>query len=271
MYQKITNYVESIFSDVKDNSVTGFTKKGFISSITKKYEQNLAKGMTKEEAYDLAISQTPEILNVAKDMKKYMGKNDRPKNDDDCEFHYSASPNSSENTNACNKPKEKNNFDSVFSSIFWPIVVGVYFLISFLTPNVWAYSWTIFVGAAVVHCFVRIFFEKVSKKTAISSALWLLSLITYLVLSILTKTWQYTWIIFVVAAFLQCVLSTVTAKSYGERQAAAGGSVWLFVTSTYFILSFLTERWDVTWTVFIFGIAIHAVVKLIVDKNYKEN
>lgn len=270
MYQKITNYVENVFSDVKDNSVTGFTKKGFISSITKKYEQNLAKGMTKEEAYDLAISQTPEILNVAKDMKKYMGKSDHPKNNDDCEFHYSASPNPNENTNACDKPKDKNKFDSVFSSIFWPIVVGVYFLVSFLTPNVWSYSWTIFVGAAVVHCFVRIFFEKVSKKAAISSALWLLSLITYLVLSILTKAWQYTWVIFVVAAFLQCTLNVFTAKSYVERQAAAGGSVWLFVTSVYFVLSFLTARWDVTWVVFIFGIAIHAVVKLIVDKNYKE-
>lgn len=271
MYQKITDYVEAVFSDVKENSVTGFTKKGFIASITKKYEKNLEKGMSKEDAYDLAISQTPEIHDVARDMQKFMGRSSTFKKGDEEYHNFSPEHKNNDHKEGRDKNDDKNADLGNFSAIFWPLVVCTYFLVSFLVPGTWAFSWTIFVGAAIIHCFVQLFFGKADKKKAITSTLWLITTIIYLVSSILSGAWLYTWLIFVFAALLQCFVNVFTANTYVGKQAAAGGCVWLSITISYFLLSFITHRWDITWIIFIFGIAVHAIVKIIVEKAQKRD
>lgn len=281
MYQRIIDYVNDVFKDVKDNSVSGFTKKGFIRSLTKKYEENLAKGFSEDEAFNLAVSQCPEIFNVAKDMGKYMGRNRQSE-----EFHYSKDGKEfyhskddddddevykykSASEEFGDKLKEK-RFLANFSSIFWPLVVCAYFLYSFLVPDAWAYSWTIFVIGAVIQCFVKICFAKTSaaRLAAISSVLWLTVVIAYLCISIVTKLWAYTWLMFVGAAAIQCLIAAVTGKGLSEKQAAIGGFVWLLIVLAYVLVSLLTGRWDITWIIFIFGIALHSVVRIIVDKIY---
>lgn len=277
MYQKIIDYVNDVFKNVKDNAVSGFTKKGFIRSLTKKYEENLSKGLSEEDAFNLAVSQSPEIFNVAKDMEKYMGKKYQAE-----EFHYSSdSDDDIEGTRDAvyeeksfsdgfeNKMREKTIMRN-FTSIFWPLVVCAYFLFSFLVPNAWGYSWTVFAIGAAIQCFVKICFAKTtaSRLAAVSSVLWLTVVIAYLCVSIVTGLWHYTWLMFIGAAAIQCLFATITAKSLGEKQSAIGGCVWLLIVFAYILVSLLTGRWDITWIIFIFGIALHSVVRIIVDKIY---
>lgn len=270
MYQRIIDYVNDVFKNVKDNSVSGFTKKGFIRSLTKKYEENLAKGLSDDEAFNLAVSQCPEIFNVAKDMEKYMGRKRHSE-----EFRYSKDQDDAVYTHKSaseefgDKLKEK-KFLVNFSSIFWPLVVCAYFLYSFLVPNAWAYSWTIFVIGAIIQCFVKICFAKTSaaRLAAVSSVLWLTVVIAYLCISIVTKLWAYTWLMFVGAAAIQCLIAAVTGKGLSEKQAAIGGFTWLLIVLAYVLVSIFTARWDITWIIFIFGIALHSVVRIIVDKIY---
>lgn len=270
MYQRIIDYVNDVFKNVKDNSVSGFTKKGFIRSLTKKYEENLAKGLSDDEAFNLAVSQCPEIFNVAKDMEKYMGRKRHSE-----EFRYSKDQDDAVYTHKSaseefgDKLKEK-KFLVNFSSIFWPLVVCAYFLYSFLVPNAWAYSWTIFVIGAIIQCFVKICFAKTSaaRLAAVSSVLWLTVVIAYLCISIVTKLWAYTWLMFVGAAAIQCLIAAVTGKGLSEKQAAIGGFTWLLIVLAYVLVSIFTTRWDITWIIFIFGIALHSVVRIIVDKIY---
>lgn len=280
MYQKIIDYVNDVFKNVKDNSVSGFTKKGFIRSLTKKYEENLTKGLSEDEAFNLSISQCPEIFNVAKDMEKYMGRKRQAEefhySKDEKEFRYSKDDEGDavyEHKNASDefgdKLKEK-KFLANFSSIFWPLIVCAYFLYSFLVADAWAYSWTIFVIGAIIQCFVKICFAKTNaaRLAAVSSVLWLTVVIAYLCISIVTKLWAYTWLMFVGAAAIQCLIAAVTSKGLTEKQAAIGGVVWLLIVLAYVLVSLLTRRWDITWIIFIFGIALHSVVRIIVEKIY---
>ncbi len=279
MYQKIADYVNSVFKGAPDNTIVGYTKKGFISSITKKYESNISKGLSPEEAFNLAISQTPEIHNVAHDMKRFMKKPhcDDHANvtdtedydddaDDDDEFHYSKTDCSAEELEKTRiaRRKLKN-----FSSIFWPLVITAYLLYSLLLGgNVWTYSWVIFVIAVGIQCVVRFFLAKTpeSKRTAICATLWLLVAIIYLGISFGFGWWKYSWIIFLVAAALQCLVNVFTAKSRGSKKGAVGGVICLSIVATYFLLSFFTGRWDVTWVIFIAGVAVHSIAMLVFDK-----
>lgn len=282
MYQKITEYVNSVFNGAPDNTIVGFTKKGFISSITKKYESNLSKGLSPEEAYNLAISQTPEIHNVAKDMKKFMGKsncedahgvNDKKDYDDDDkedeeEFHYSKN----ESTEDYEKARIAHRKMKNFSSIFWPLVVTAYLLYSLLIGgSAWTYSWVIFVFAAGIHCIVRFFFAKTphAKKEAICASLWLVVVVVYLGISFGLGWWKHSWIIFPAAAAIQCLISVFTAKTPGTKKGALGGFIWLSIVAAYFFLSFFTGRWEVTWVIFIAGVAVHSIAMLLFDKTIK--
>lgn len=304
MYQKIINYVEEVFKNNKDNSVVGFTKKGFINSITKKYENNLAKGLSEEDAYNLAISQTPEIHSVAKDMEKVMGRRDpeadngytensgytehnaytessgytqssgytenngcaKANNTCNDEFHYSNNTTPSEDfeKSLSNQKKIK-----TFFSIFWPLVIAACFLVGILFGGrVWRYTWLIIIAACVVQAMVTFFFAKTpnDKKGALSGSLWLLIVAVYLACSFSSGLWRYTWILFLIGAALQCLIDFFTAKTRQGKRAAVGGSIWLILVVLYFSLSYLTGRWDVTWIIFILGIAVHSIAMLIFDK-----
>lgn len=281
MYQKITEYVNSVFNGTPDNTIVGFTKKGFISSITKKYESYLSKGLSPEEAYNLAISQTPEIHNVAKDMKKFMGKSncenehgvndkkdyDEDDDEDDDEFHYSKDCSVEDYEKARIAHRKMKNF----SSIFWPLVLTAYLLFSFLVDGAWAYSWSIFIIATAIYCIVRFSIAKtpMAKKDALCASLWLIVVVAYLGISFGLGWWKYSWIIFPAAAAIQCLISVFTAKTPGTKKGALGGFIWLSIVAVYLFLSFFTGRWEITWVIFIAGVAVHSIAMLLFDKTIK--
>ena len=286
MYQKIIDFVNEVFKDAPLNSVVGFTKKGFISSISKKYESYLQKGYSEEDAFNLAVAESQEIYGVANDMAKFMGRKCNteapcePKNENRGDETFTYSSDGGERKYETAKKPDKEGFCETpdtnrkmgyFTSIFWPLIIAGYFLYSFFVPSSWNYSWIIFVIGGALTCIVRFFVykSKAAKKHALIGLLWLLVVAIYLSVSIFTERWQYTWLIFPVAAAVQCAINLFTAKTLCGMQGAISGVVWLLVVSSYFAVSFLTGLWHVTWVIFIIGIALQTVAKLIVDKAFE--
>ncbi len=279
MYQKIAEYVNDVFKELPDNSVVGFTKKGFVASMTKKYEENLRKGFSEEDAFNNAIAQFPEITNVANDMKTYMGKRksfytETFKSDD---FHYSRSNENvyknNDTANHCNDfacDKKTKRAVNNFASVFWPLVLCAYFLLSFAVKGAWAYSWTIFIVAAAVQCVVKlcVFKTRAARLGAISGILWLVITSIYVTVSFATHLWQYTWIIFVFASAIQCFISAFFSKTLAGKQSAVGGIIWTLTVAIYLVVSFLTSAWNLTWIMFIFAVAVSSVARIIVEKIY---
>lgn len=288
MYQKIIDFVNEVFRDAPENSIVGFTKKGFISSITKKYDSFLEKGYSEEDAFNLAVSQTPEIYNVAKDMKKFMGKKEEnseakksdAKDGDEIFTYRSGNAQTEERSRTEKDDKPEDYYESAdvkrkigyFTSVFWPLLLTAYFLYSFLVPGAWSYSWVIFIIGVAVTCLVKFFTYKSNhaKKHAISGVLWLLAVTAYLIVSFLTSLWYITWIIFPVTAAIQCIINLCTAKTRAGKTAAVSFAVWLFVLTAYFLVSFLTGAWYLTWVIFIAGAALQTIAKIITDKLYDD-
>ena len=80
--------------------------------------------------------------------------------------------------------------------------------------------------------------------------------------------WAYSWIIFIAAAAVDCLYAAIVIKSNDiKKNSAIGGAVWTGITTAYFIISFATMRWDVSWILFVLGVPLANLIRAIVNKK----
>jgi hypothetical protein len=81
-----------------------------------------------------------------------------------------------------------------------------------------------------------------------SGSLWCLLVLVYFLLGFF-GSWDTSWILFVFGGALQCL---IVAYFYPDRRAGALSGVYCWcVVTAYFLLSFLTRAWSLTWLIFI--------------------
>lgn len=92
--------------------------------------------------------------------------------------------------------------------------------------------------------------------SAASSSLWLFIVIIYLALSFTSWQWHITWVIFLVGAVLQQILS-----AFFTRKLNLNGIIWTSTVIVYFIVSFTFGNWQISWVIFLVGAAIQQAVR----------
>jgi hypothetical protein len=93
-----------------------------------------------------------------------------------------------------------------------------------------------------------------------SSTMWTFVVIIYLALSFITFRWDITWIIFLIAAVLQNFIMA-RFKRVGRNKYLTG-AFWSLAVTLYFIISFWTFAWHITWIIFPLAAAVQQAVKL---------
>ena len=112
--------------------------------------------------------------------------------------------------------------------------------------------------------------KKMEQIKAYQSAMWLIIVALYFVISFTTHAWYITWLIFLVGAALQQLLkAALTDESIAsqpptreERQHAYTSALWLIIVILYFVISFTTRAWYITWIIFLIGGAVSSIVKV---------
>ncbi len=107
--------------------------------------------------------------------------------------------------------------------------------------------------------------EKNSVRGAFTSAFWLFVVALYIVLSFQTGMWHITWVIFLFAPALQNLALALTAPTRKKMLGYLSGTLWTATTGIYFIISFATGQWHITWIIFLIATAVnnmlHALLK----------
>lgn len=204
MKNKITSYVETAFRDAPKNERSENVKKEILQDLLDKYNDLIRDGRAEEEAYAIAVSGGGDLSGIVEDLK----------------CRESSPLDAFEKTRAeeakakeqKKQRREQKKFKR-FSSWYWPLIVCVYLIGSFLF-DFWAYSWIFFLLAAAGSDVVKYLIRKSDAKA---------------------------------------------------RRGAVNGIVWLGITSLYFIVSFATRRWDVTWLLFLLGIAAENLVRALLN------
>ena len=107
------------------------------------------------------------------------------------------------------------------------------------------------------------------KCAAFSSCLWPITVCLYFLISFLIPgMWGTSWIIFIVAAAVNSLFAYFTFQSNQKKKSEAlKSTIWVGIVALYLILSFATGRWDITWILFLLGVAVSNLVRAVTGKD----
>lgn len=230
----IQEYVEDLFGNAPRDRGTLELKEEFAHNLNAKFEDLVASGMSKEDAFrqvTRGVGNIQELLAEAR-----LGRSAE---------HYSSQDDKQNLYKMRNAEKlKKKNREEIFgllSGTYWMAVVVVYLVVSFFFGGtfsgwVWAYSWIIFVLAASGQCLGTAFFgyrnaaaarelmmnalteeenDKYFKKWrkeldgargCIYGAYWTLIVFVYFFVSFIFRAWAYSWVLFIIGAVFQNIL-----------------------------------------------------------------
>ena len=114
---------------------------------------------------------------------------------------------------------------------------------------------------------------------SLSGLIWAIGLAVYFILSFATLAWHITWVIFPILSAIDKLVSTVIENneakysnvrfpSKTKLRKSIGAIIGALGLAVYFLLSFATGAWYITWMVFLITAAFRGLVNAVLD--YKE-
>lgn len=95
-----------------------------------------------------------------------------------------------------------------------------------------------------------------------STVLWLATVPAYLLYSFATGRWATSWLIFLLSTITEIVINTAVDLNNIKKdrkkviRGAASSILWLAAIIVYFLVSFSTGAWSVSWMIFILAAII---------------
>lgn len=107
---------------------------------------------------------------------------------------------------------------------------------------------------------------------SVSGLIWAIGLAVYLIISFLTMAWHVTWVIFPILGAvnaLACALIPAENPTVAQRNSrlkkGINSMIWAIGLALYFIISFATFAWYITWVIFPIIGAVQGLVRAILD------
>ena len=267
MREQLVQYVSLLFAGAKNCEDI---QQEILQNTLDRYDDLIADGKTPEAAYRLAITGIGDINEI-------LGKQD---------LVLPAKPEAPR--------QDSSNHDSPVKKLLRAIAVGLYIL-SPLPLIVLGEIGMVTFGLCGTLCFVAVATVLIilgGKKNhedsrqeksqdekpeselskSVGSLIWSIGLAVYLILSFLTGAWHVSWVIFPnLAALNTLVRALIPGESTDAGQKNAGLKrgintlIWAAGFALYFLISFATMAWYITWLIFPITGAVQGLVRAILD------
>ena len=263
MREQLIQYVSLLFAGAENCEDT---KQEILQNTLDRYDDLIAQGKTPEAAYRLAISGIGDINEI-------LGKQE------------SGLP-------TVTVEAERTETDTAMKKLMRAIAVGLYILCPLPLIVLSEMGMEIF-GLCGLLCFVAVATVLIilgAKKTdskhkeedddepkseldkSVSSLVWAIGLAVYLLISFLTMAWHVTWVIFPILGAvnaLVCALIPAENPTVAQRnnrlRKGINSMIWAIGLALYFIISFATFAWYITWLIFPIIGAVQGLVRAILD------
>jgi len=111
---------------------------------------------------------------------------------------------------------------------------------------------------------------------SVSSLVWAVGLALYFILSFATNAWHISWVIFPILGAVDKLLSTVIqnrdihtgafpSPANADLRKSVGRIIGAIGLALYFIVSFATGAWYITWVIFLITGAVKGLVSAVLD------
>ena len=100
-------------------------------------------------------------------------------------------------------------------------------------------------------------------------AIWLVCVALYFMWSFASGKWYITWIVFLLTPGLTQLLTAAFYWNVPEKRKKVRdnciGAMWMFLTAAYFVVSFATGAWYITWVMFLIAAALAGLLNACFD------
>ena len=262
MRDQLIQYVSLLFAGAENCEDT---KQEILQNTLDRYDDLIAEGKTEEAAYRLAITGIGDINEI-------LGQKD------------AVLP-------AVTVAEAQTETDTAFKKLLRAIAVGLYILCPLPLIVLSELGMDTF-GLCGLLCFVAVATvlmilgakkqdspekedsdePKSEMGKSVSSLIWAIGLAVYLILSFLTGAWHITWVIFPILGAvnaLVCALIPAENPTALQRNSSLkkgiNSMIWAIGLALYFIISFATMAWYITWLIFPITGAVQGLVRAILD------
>lgn len=265
MREQLIQYVSLLFAGAENCEDT---KQEILQNTLDRYDDLLAEGKTPEAAYRLAITGIGDINEILGTPKPQLPSASVP--------NMQAEPQ-----------------DTPTKKLLRAIAVGLYILCPLPLLVLGGYLGMDILGLCGTLCFVAVATVMIilgSKKhssdddeasedghpkselrKAVSSIVWAIGLVVYFLVSFLTMAWHLTWLIFPLVGALEKLLDVWLASregtpiTYHKGKNSVNGLISAVGLCLYFLLSFTTQAWYITWLIFPMIPAVQGLLWAILD------
>ena len=262
MREQLIQYVSLLFAGAENCEDT---RQEILQNTLDRYDDLIAQGKSEEAAYRLAITGIGDVSEI-------LGRNDTV-------------------PAAVPEPKKNTDNDTLMKKLLRAIAVGLYILCPLPLIVLCEMGMEIF-GLCGLLCFVAVATmlmilgakkqdspekedadePKSEMGKSVSSLIWAIGLAVYLVLSFLTGAWHITWVIFpILGAVNALVCAMIPAENptalrrNSSLKKGINSMIWAIGLALYFIISFATMAWYITWLIFPITGAVQGLVRAILD------
>ena len=262
MREQLIQYVSLLFAGAENCEDT---KQEILQNTLDRYDDLIAQGKSEEAAYRLAITGIGDVSEI-------LGRNDTV-------------------PAAVPEPKKNTDNDTLMKKLLRAIAVGLYILCPLPLIVLSELGMDTF-GLCGLLCFVAVATvlmilgakkqdspekedadePKSEMGKSVSSLIWAIGLAVYLILSFLTGAWHITWVIFpILGAVNALVCAMIPAENptalrrNSSLKKGINSMIWAIGLALYFIISFATMAWYITWLIFPITGAVQGLVRAILD------
>lgn len=277
MKDQIRIYLENLFRAAPQTRRAKEMQEELLANLYAKYDDLINQGRTEQDAYNITIGGIGDINELLKDIE-----NDKI-------YNYSRKE----------KEKQRSAILVSFSVALYIIAVAAVILCGIIGEQInnslleeigVVIMFIIAAGATGLLVYngmsktkytksddstVEQYKEKVTTNDnnkqiyhSLVATLWPLTVVVYFLVSMFLGWWAFSWNIFILAAAIQSLIKLIFLNKSGnatnkQKMSAVSGILWPSIVVVYFVISFMTDAWYCTWLVFIIGVAIQALLKVI--------
>ena len=262
MREQLIQYVSLLFAGAENCEDT---RQEILQNTLDRYDDLIAQGKSEEAAYRLAITGIGDVSEI-------LGRNDTV-------------------PAAVPEPKKNTDNDTLMKKLLRAIAVGLYILCPLPLIVLSELGMDTF-GLCGLLCFVAVATvlmilgakkqdspekedadePKSEMGKSVSSLIWAIGLAVYLIVSFLTGAWHITWVIFpILGAVNALVCAMIPAENptalrrNSSLKKGINSMIWAIGLALYFIISFATMAWYITWLIFPITGAVQGLVRAILD------
>ena len=269
MREQLEQYVNLLFAGAEDAEDI---KQEILQNTLDRYDDLVAAGKVPEAAYRLAIAGIGDINEI-------LG---------------APVQTTSAKTSVYAKPAETAQNDTPFKKLLRAIAVGLYILcplplivLGDLGMDNFGLCGTLAI-VAVATVLIMLGAKKDSKEEkeeeaeeselvkSVSGVIWAVGIGVYLLLSFTTRAWHITWVVFPILVAVDKLISTIIQNqeakgncvlSPGKQKVRKSISrlIWALGLAVYFLFSFATGAWYISWLIFPIIGALQGLTNAILD------